>query len=290
MFAGENNIVKEKNNRNKLLRPFWIMVFSVLLVAVVGYFDYITGPYLSFHIFYLFPVGLTLWLAGRWPSFIILLMSVFAWFVDDIESSFQYHHLLVPYWNLAVKLSFFLIFIHILYKLKQAFARERIFARIDYLTEVSNRKNFFDLANKEISRSSRNKYPFTLMYLDLDDFKRVNDSFGHNAGDELLRLFAKTLQESVRLSDTVARLGGDEFAILLPETGSSAVKAAVGRIQNSLLDMKMSNDMSVTFSIGVITNNYRPCSVDELIMAADGLMYEAKHSGKNAVKSGVFGE
>jgi len=283
-------IIKESSNRKKFFSPFWIMVFLILFVIVLGYIDYITGVYLSFHIFYLAPVALGIWLVGRWAGIVLMVASAIAWFYEDIAASSHYPYLLIPYWNLAVKLGFFLIFIYIISKLKQSLQRERLFARIDYLTEVSNRKNFFDLANKEVSRSSRNKYPFTLIYIDLDDFKRINDSFGHNAGDELLRLVAKTLQESVRLSDTVARIGGDEFVVLFPETGSEAAAIVIQRVRDSLLNVLEDNGWSITFSIGAATCAIPSCAFDVVMAMADNLMYAAKKAGKNMVKHEVLRE
>jgi len=281
MGAQKNNLIKKSD---KLTTPFLVMVFSVLLVAMIGYFDYVTGPYLSLYIFYLIPVSITLWFIGGGASFVILAISVAAWFIDDIEVSLSFRHPLIPYWNLAVKIAFFIIFIYIISKLKKAFERERLFARIDYLTGISNRKDFFDLANKEISRTLRYKYALTVMYLDLDDFKRINDSLGHKAGDELLCLIAKTIQESIRLSDTAARIGGDEFAVLFPETGFEAAKTVIQRVRERLSKTLYNNRWSVTFSMGVVTCSSPPYDFDSIMAVADKLMYAAKRSGKNTFR------
>jgi diguanylate cyclase (GGDEF)-like protein len=284
MDTPKSYIIKGSSNINIFLKPFWITIFSILLTAGLGYVDYITGPYLSFQIFYLIPVGLALWLASRASSFVVLSISVAAWFIDDIEASLYSRHLLVPYWNLVAKVVFFLIFMFLLDMLKGALQREKLFARIDYLTEVSNRKNFFDLANREISRASRYKYQMTLMYLDLDDFKHINDTYGHNAGDEVLRLFAQTLNSSVRLSDMVARLGGDEFVVLFPETGFEASSGVIQRIRDNLSKVLKLNRWPVTFSIGAITCLDISFDLDTIMASADKLMYAVKKSGKNGIK------
>ncbi|MDD4893774.1 MAG: GGDEF domain-containing protein [Candidatus Omnitrophica bacterium] len=274
---------------NKLLMPPLVIVFLFLFVLVLGYIDYVTSP-LPLMIFYLIPVALAVWLVGRWASLVILATSALVWFFgNNAKTSLYSRHLIIYYYDLAANIAFFLIFIYILYKLKEAFKREQLFARIDYLTGVSNRKNFFDLAAREISRAARYKYQLTVMYIDLDDFKRINDSFGHKAGDELLCVFSRTLQESVRLSDIVARLGGDEFVVLFPETGCEAAKITIQRIKEKLLKTLQQNRWDITFSIGAVTCVHPACDFDTIMALADTLMYSAKKSGKNGIKYEVLG-
>jgi diguanylate cyclase (GGDEF)-like protein len=126
--------------------------------------------------------------------------------------------------------------------------------------------------------------------MDIDDFKEVNDRFGHSVGDTLLRTITETIKSDVRSIDTVTRLGGDEFAILMPETGSEAACAVVDRIQMSLLSIVRQNNWPVTFSIGVATWTTPPHTVDEMVNRADTLMYEVKSSGKNRIGHEVFSE
>jgi diguanylate cyclase (GGDEF)-like protein len=131
--------------------------------------------------------------------------------------------------------------------------------------------------------------PFSLAYIDLDDFKWVNDTPGHGTGDNVLRLVVESLEQSTRATDVVARLGGDEFAVLFPETGADAGSEAALHIRLVLLDSMRKNDWPVTFSIGMVTYNEPPASVDEMIKAADTLMYSVKETTKNAVRSSVVG-
>ena len=104
-------------------------------------------------------------------------------------------------------------------------------ARIDFLTGVLNSRAFYQIATAEIQRSGRYGHPLTLAYIDLDNFKTVNDEFGHSTGDELLKTVARTFSDNLRSSDYVARLGGDEFAILMTETSAQAALNVVARIQ-----------------------------------------------------------
>ncbi|MBI1928984.1 GGDEF domain-containing protein [Candidatus Poribacteria bacterium] len=161
-------------------------------------------------------------------------------------------------------------------------------SRTDALTQVANRRLFYHLADMEISRARRNASPFTMAYLDLDNFKLMNDRFGHRIGDTLLCLVASTIQKNLRRSDTVARLGGDEFAILLPETGREAADEVLDRLRKLLLDLMSEKGWPVTLSVGAMTFIHPPDSVDEMIRSADDLMYSVKQSSKNMIQYGVF--
>ena len=118
-----------------------------------------------------------------------------------------------------------MIFTLLLSSLKRALDRERELSGTDVLTGIRNARSFREVLGAEIERSKRFQRPFTVAYLDLDNFKTVNDCHGHEHGDELLRLVGNTILTGIRKTDTVARLGGDEFALLLPETEYEAAGA-----------------------------------------------------------------
>jgi diguanylate cyclase (GGDEF)-like protein len=128
-----------------------------------------------------------------------------------------------------------------------------------------------------------------MVCLDLDNFKTVNDRFGHSTGDILLRFVAQTLQENIRVTDTVARLGGDEFAILLPETGRNVAEVIMQKIQKINLDIMRRHGWPVTLSIGVVSFTSPPSTVDETLRISDQLMYSAKNNGRNSIQYDVFG-
>jgi diguanylate cyclase (GGDEF)-like protein len=128
----------------------------------------------------------------------------------------------------------------------------------------------------------------TLAYIDLDGFKKVNDQLGHNVGDEVLRIAAKTLRAGVRRPDTVARLGGDEFALLLPQTDVAGAQTFLPRLREELLAAMRRNGWPVTFSIGALTCPTAPASLAEVVSEADELMYDVKRAGKNAIRYGVY--
>lgn len=261
----------------------WIVGTGLVLVIALGGLDYLTGPDFSFVVFYLFPVFLVSWFAGPGAGMTISLLSGIAWFTADILTMPPSAHPTVPYWNLLTKLGFFLIVNTTVSSLRTSLDRERDLARTDYVTAVANSRYFAEIASQEIRRAGRYQHPFTVAYLDIDDFKQVNDVWGHSMGDALLVTVAATMREHIRSTDTVARMGGDEFALLLPETGYDASDVVVRKVREGLLSTMQERGWPVTFSIGVVTFLTPPENVDAMIKTADGYMYEVKHGGKNSI-------
>lgn len=264
------------------------MTTSLLLVIFIGALDYLAGPDISLLIFFLLPIFLAVWFGGKWAGALIVTLSGAAWTIMALIMPQPYAHPAIPYWNVFTRLLFLLIIANILASLKKVLAHEQERARTDYLTGVANRRYFYEAANMEIKRARRTERPFSVAYMDIDDFKEVNDRSGHSAGDALLRTITETIKSDVRGIDTIARLGGDEFAILMPETDSQASLLAVERIQKSLLSVVRRNNWPVTFSIGVATWDIPPDTVDEIVKRADSLMYSVKNAGKNQIRHEVF--
>lgn len=173
--------------------------------------------------------------------------------------------------------------------LKAALEREQCMARTDSLTGAANSRYFYDLLEREIARNRRYKHPFTVSYIDLDNFKQVNDLFGHSEGDAVLRSMIECIQQHIRKCDVIGRMGGDEFALLFPETDSAVAKSVLSKVQKTLLEDMKVNGWPVTFSIGTLTCRGGAETPDEVIRVADALMYEVKHNGKNAIKYSVYG-
>jgi diguanylate cyclase (GGDEF)-like protein/PAS domain S-box-containing protein len=168
--------------------------------------------------------------------------------------------------------------------LKKELKQEEELAHTDYLTGAANLRLFHTLVQQEILSFQRRKHPFSIAYIDLDNFKVCNDRFGHDQGDKILRAVVQCARNKLRKTDCVARLGGDEFAFLLRETGTEAAQIVVSKIHNGLMIEMQKNDWPITFSVGVVTCIDKvPQLSDELIKAADKLMYSVKNKGKNAV-------
>lgn len=274
---------------NKQSKAF-LMTLSLLLVLLIALFDHLAGPDVSLLVFFLIPIFLAVWFVGKRAGLLISIISAVAWLLNAIPDTHPYAHPMIPYWNVALRLIFLLIFTYMLAAFKKVLEHEQELARTDYLTGVANRRFFYELTHAEIRRSRRNEQPFTIAYMDIDDFKEVNDRSGHSTGDVLLRTVAETIRREVREIDVLARLGGDEFAILLPETGQQAARAVVRRVQKNLLEIVGQRNWPVTFSIGVVTWTTPPQNVDEVVKRADQLMYSVKNSGKNMIRHEVLGE
>jgi len=266
----------------------FFITIGLMLVMLLGCIDYLTGYEIAFSIFYLVPVAMVTWYTGRWYGILISLASSLSWFLADVMAGHIYSTPFITYWNTSVSLGFFLIVTFILSKLKAELKRERILAQTDFLTGIANAAYFSELMTWEINKCRRNMNPLTLAYIDCDNFKAVNDNSGHHAGNNLLRLVANTIKNTIRETDMVARLGGDEFAVLLPETGAEQANLVIRKIQNDLLRAMRKGDWPITFSIGVVTYIKSPDSVDDVIGSADRLMYAAKSSGKNMIKHEIF--
>ena len=260
---------------------------GVLLALAVGIAGKVAGRGIDVSFFYLLPVLLIAWkFAGRAPAVLMSLFCALLCFLTGVETGHA-GHFAVPVWNGIVGLGVLLPAACSFSALKSVLQRERGLARIDYLTEVSNARNFYEQAEIEFARSERYKRPLSVVVVDIDNFKYVNDNFGHASGDQLLHSVAKTIQKTLRKTDTIARIGGDEFAILLPETESGAAIIAVNKVQDNLLRTMQKNEWPVTFSMGIITRMRTQCTLGNLMEMADSLMYEAKKNGKNMVLTGV---
>jgi diguanylate cyclase (GGDEF)-like protein len=264
-------------------RPF-ILWAALAWVVLLGVADYATGFEISFSLFYLVPVSFAAWYAGKWAGLAAAFFSAVAWDLANGLAGQVFSSPAILYWNTATRLGFFAVVTLLLSRLRQELDHERDRSRTDFLTGVSNHRAFYDKAGGEILRSTRSGRPFTVAYIDLDNFKMINDRHGHSVGDMVLRTVAKTIAVNLRGTDMVARLGGDEFVVLFPETDSDSARLAVGKIQKVLSGEMEQGRWVVTFSIGVLTFGTPPRSVEEMIKTADRLMYDVKTKGKDAAR------
>jgi len=266
-----------------------LLITSIILVLILGVADYWTGFEFSFSLFYLFPVAIAAWFVNRKSGTFISLFSALTWYVSNTLAGEAYSIPAIGYWNAAVRLGFFVIVSILLADLRESTEQARELARTDFITGITNSRAFYQAALTELLRAKRYNHLITFAYIDLDNFKQINDLFGHNRGDALLKVVAGTLRTNLRQTDIVARMGGDEFIVLLPETDQFAANIAITKLQSLLLQEMQRNQWEVTFSIGVITLLGSSLSIDEVIHKADQLMYIAKTEGKNKIRFGVEG-
>ncbi|MFI5180243.1 MAG: GGDEF domain-containing protein [Thermoanaerobaculia bacterium] len=262
---------------------------SVLLIVLIGLLDWVTGEDISVSIFYMVPILLATWRGGTAPGLLmnalcapVRLLLVILWQGSDLLRKPEL------YWNLVVEGSIFITLTLITSALRRHVEEQRLLARTDSLTGVANRRAFYERAELELSRARRFHEPLSVAYVDVDDFKRINDDLGHDAGDELLTNVAGIFQRRVRTTDLVARLGGDEFALLLPSTGSEASLTLLSELFQTLGAEMERQAWPITFSIGAVTFLRPPASVDDVLRHVDELMYRVKEEGKAGVKHAIF--
>lgn len=252
------------------------------MAAVLEIINYFLGHEFRPVIFYFIPIYLLVWFVNvRW-AVVLGVLSTLSWFlvgrfVLEIKMTGNA-------WNAITRLAIIVVFIYMV----NAYKRERIFAREDFLTKIANSQHFAEIAGMEIERCRRYGHPFSVVYIDVDNFKAVNDTFGHTTGNKLLHEVAQGIQSNIRASDMVARLGGDEFAILLPETGHDQAGAIIPKLREKLIAIMREHKWPATFSFGMVTFIKAPEDFDEMVRQADILMYKAKNEGKDTIRSGIY--
>jgi len=265
------------------MSPRELGAFCVALVGVLGVVDHSTGYEISFSVFYLVPVSISSWYIGRGLGIWISVLSAFVWLSVDITAGNQYSNMIIPFWNAAVRLVFFIVVTNLLTAQRRTLVREMENARIDALTGLRNTKSFLAEAESLWDLATRHGHPTSLAYLDLDNFKNVNDVYGHAVGDAALRAVASILSESLRRTDVLGRLGGDEFAVLLPETPRDGAAEVLEKVRDGVLRLAHERGWPITVSIGSVVVHPPYLPLAEALGGADELMYRSKRAGKNQV-------
>ena len=256
---------------------------ALLLVVLLGYLDYLTGFEVSLSFLYLIPIVLATWYINSATGYVVAVLSVLIFILSNWAAGEADSGEIIRYWNGFTRLTVYLLAIWLLQEVKRALAHERLLSQTDHLTGIANHREFYEQVNAELVRANRSGLPISLVFIDLDGFKEINDRYGHRAGDAVLRTVAQTFQSTIRKTDTAARLGGDEFGLLLPITSQAGAQCIMKRLHDAFLKRMDDYQMKVTLSAGVITFASPPASVDEMIHRADALMYKAKAQGKNDI-------
>ncbi|NNJ11725.1 GGDEF domain-containing protein [Chloroflexales bacterium ZM16-3] len=263
------------------------MIISAVGLAALMIFDLATDASLALTMLYLVPVTLSSWYVSARSGQILVAFSSIVWLADGLLFQVSVP---IAFWNAGIRLIFFLIFIALLTNLRDSYHREHALARRDPLTGAFNRRAFHDQLEYELARVRRIALPLTLAYIDLDNFKAINDLLGHSVGDELLIRITELMCENLRTIDQVARLGGDEFVILMPGTDSHAAEIALSRLKDLLQGAMQANHWPVTLSVGAVSFYEVPTSLDQAISLADHTMYAVKQRGKDDVQVIVWGQ
>lgn len=264
-----------------------LLVGCILLSVFISFARFLIGPEVSLSLFYLVPICIAAWFTGRTPGILMAVFSAFSWLAADLNMLDLFSHPVIPLINECLRLIIFLFIVQLMHTMKHILDIHKQTARTDTLTGIPNRLSFMEYAEMEINKSRRANRPISLVFLDIDNFKTVNDTWGHHEGDILLSNVAATLIQVIRQTDFAARLGGDEFAILLWRTGTHSALQVAKKMKDHLLRLAERKQWPVTFSLGLITYETVPDSVHQMLEEADKLMYQAKKQGKNAIVSHV---
>lgn len=264
-----------------------VTLLALLFAIVIGILDHLAGYEITISIFYLIPIVLVTWFVNKRQGILFSVFSSSVWMLADFLTGHTYSSSAIPWWNAFARLCFYLLSVYSFTAIKELLEREQNHARIDPLTSLANSRAFKEMAESEINKASRFERPFTVAYMDIDNFKLINDTYGHSHGDELLRLIAKGIRDNVRIIDIVSRIGGDEFVFFFPETGTDSARGALEKVRQKLLDIVGAQGFPVTFSIGAVTC-FAADDLDDILKAADRLMYTIKNSGKNRVEYQLY--
>jgi len=275
-------IINRFDNYVSHLPRYHLLLIAVIIVLALGTLDYLTGSEIEFSLFFLFPIAVTTWYLGPRYGIALSLLGVIAWtFVDHVHG-IAYSTEFARYWGLAMHMAYYALIVLASSYLKNALNMTRRLAATDPLTGLYNSREFYRLAAIEMLRVQRNNQAVTIAFLDLDNFKEINDRYGHQVGDELIQLVAQTIAGSLRRTDLLARVGGDEFAILLPDTNAHSARQVARKIQQALAVIMQEHGYPVTFSLGALAFGFPPSDFHNALRQADLLMYQAKARGKDS--------
>lgn len=264
-------------------REALVLAGCLVGVAVVGFVDYVTGYEIRAYPLYFVPIGFAAWRLPRTLAMLLPFCSALAWVSSNALAGAHYSSPYIWIFNTGSQLTAFGFVGYLISELTMRLSAEENLSRVDPLTGLANGRAFFERAGLLLAIARRSSFAVTLAYLDLDNFKAVNDRFGHAEGDRALRSAAEVLKRHSRASDMVARLGGDEFLMLLFDTGFDAARVSLERLRDLTASAMREHDWPITISVGALTYERAPATLDEAVRGADSLMYRAKKSGRDRV-------
>jgi diguanylate cyclase (GGDEF)-like protein len=265
-----------------------IYLLSLLIIALVSALYVAAAESIELGPFYFFAILLASWYGSRRAGVVVALLSTAALMVVKAYVSHSAFGLLELFYIVSPYMITYVILAVLITNFRNVHRVEVTAADTDELTGIGNVRSFYaDLAN-ELLRSYRYQHVFSMAYIDVDDFKNINDTLGHATGDKLLIELADCLKSTLRRTDIVARIGGDEFVCLMPETAQDEAKSVFIKI-SSLLKSKMEDrGWPVGFSIGLVTFQTLPEDIKEAMEIADKLMYSVKKTKKDNIAYEVW--
>jgi len=280
-MPGVSTAINEKRLNHLSPHQSLLLAYGLMVPLVLA--DLWTNPEMHFTVFYLAPVMIAAWRASLRSAIVFCIISAMTWDFLDHLKGFHANELWIQLWNMGSRLLFYIVVTILLHRLHITMEQLIKRSRLDPLTNLLNHSAFTESVEEELLRQTRSGKWLSLAYLDIDHFKKINDTLGHQAGDTALIAVAKVLRRRLRRTDKIGRLGGDEFAILMPETDSDGAQAILAPLQEMLVAAVARKQMRVTFSIGVISCNTHN-EAKQLLQEADSLMYEVKRNGRDNLR------
>ncbi len=267
----------------------WILRLSARTHLLVGLgalvavllLKLLAGPDVGFSAVALLPVAYVTWFVSRPAGIEAAAAAAAGLFLANAWRLHRYPTAGIDFWNALMDLVVFVFVAWLLSETQRQYRRVEQLAREDPLTGLLNRRAFLDAVRLECRRAERQQSPLTLAYIDVDNFKAINDTHGHATGDRCLKIVAQTLTRVIRDIDVAGRLGGDEFAVLLTAITAASPAAVLAEVAQALRGARESDCPAISFSVGAVTFRHPAGDPQGLLREADGLMYQAKQGGKN---------
>ncbi|MBU6414541.1 MAG: GGDEF domain-containing protein [Planctomycetes bacterium] len=263
--------------------PGWLLASGTFAtIAVIAFLDKTTGPDTSIGVFYILPIVASAWALTRPIAYAVSAICAVAWYGDSQPLYPAELDIFKFAWNMIMLGGVFASLSLLVRAARILIDEQKRLAATDALTGLPNARAFKERLELDIARSHRANVPLTLVYIDCDNFKTVNDTLGHRIGDELLVSVGSALRQAVRTTDVAARIGGDEFALLLSDCDRIAADRVIGEVRRAV-DAIALHQHTVTLSIGVATGMGASLTFAKFVDQADAALYQAKNSGRNQV-------
>ncbi len=267
---------------NKLsLRHHWAI--GVFALMVIGFLDYSSGSLSRIELLYLAPILYITWFIGMEIGLLFSVSSLIVLKAADAMMGKQVLNNSIELWHVVMDLGLFVIITVLFSKLIYVNRQLEQQATRDALTGVFNRNKFNEVLRFETLRALRYKTPLSLIMFDVDLFKRVNDSYGHTIGDDVLKDLCAIIKKHVRDTDYFARWGGEEFALLVTNTAADNARILAEKLRVAIQNAPLLAAETITCSFGVV-QFLDSDTVDSFVKHADGRLYQAKNRGRNRVE------
>lgn len=276
-----------------LSKPSLKVVVSIQLLILssiifIGYLHFIVGPSFEFHLFFLLPIILACWFTGLFFCCFVFCLTVLSWTLSDYLLAGSNIEPLPFLFNSTIHALILAYITYLLRYIRHLLIRESQLAREDSLTKIPNRRSFYESGEIAFSTGHRQQLPVTIIFIDVDSFKSINDTYGHKIGDKLLFEAAQVMNQHVRKNDVLGRIGGDEFCLILLNVEKEQAHSYATNLKEKLAEKMYQHQWQTTFSMGIVTYRVTPPDFLNTIEQADRLMYEVKINGRNGFSQAYF--